>query len=624
MHQLTQQLNRWRGRERLYRFTWGFARWGAIVLGVLAVCCFADWFIDRRTDTPFALRVLMTAGQGVLAAVLGWYLLFKLKVPHIDTLAGQAEEAIPEFGHRLVTALQLNRPGANTSGMSPQLISAVTTEAETLSARHNLASLADASRIEKAAVVFIPVLLVAAAFVILRPTLSTVLLKRQALMNVEIPRSVALENKTAELHPAGDTVRLKFQVRGDFTEESEGRVTIKPEGMPVETYPLKFDSKIDADSAIFTAEVPPSSTPFTFKARLHDGRTRSDSKVSFAPRPVVKEVSAWLLLPAYVDPEGKKRYERHQPQAEVTTLPDCGLRVDAEFSKPVANATVVLFSRPEGKAETELLRVPMTLGDARTSASVVLPALSKAVVAYRVTATDDNGFAVANPPRRGIASSNYQSPVVKLLPEVLKDPKEPGPLEDFAVDGMPLALGGQVQIGYNARSPLGVRKVFIWYRVNPVDREKDPWTPLPMNTTVADAEKLGRFMPELGVFENSGPFGQVEFYSLPSSDPEEPAGLEAGGRYNFQTSALTKRLPNGELAKLDVGDQVEFVVAAFDRSPSIAPGESTSRIKAVVTGAQLDDWLAQLVQSRGRLEELFAKQRRVFQGEKDKKPGPPK
>ncbi|MGL4423864.1 MAG: hypothetical protein ACRCZF_24630, partial [Gemmataceae bacterium] len=169
--------------------------------------------------------------------------------------------------------------------------------------------------------------------------------------------------------------------------------------------------------------------------------------------------------------------------------------------------------------------------------------------------------------------------------------------------------GGQVQIGYSARSPLGLARAIIQYRVNDGD-----WTALPLARTVADESKLGRFIPELGVFESSGPFGQVEFYPVPAADPEsEPNGLEAGGRYNFQTAALTKKL-KGTVAKLEVGDRVEFYVEVFDRKPTPgrSGGKSESRFKVVVTQSQLEEWTRQKDQSRERLKQLEERQRGIF------------
>jgi hypothetical protein len=608
MKQLVRQLRRWQGRERRYRFAWGFARWAAVVVVGLTACCLIDWTIDLYRDTPFALRVLLTLTQAVGYAVAAYLLVWRLGVPRLDDLAGRAEAAVPAFGHRLVTALQLNRPAAKTAGMSPLLIAEVTREAGELSARHDLAGLAERWRLGRAAALLLPLAVLAGGFVAWKPALTSALLARQCLLDADIPRSVALANETPELWPSGDEVTVRFRVTGAYREDSVGTVRVTPDGQPAESYPLAFDARADDGSAAFVAKLPAASVPFSFRARLRDGRTRADGHVRFEPRPVVTTVEAWLRLPAYVDPDGKRRYERLQPEGEVTALPGCGLRVQAAASKPLAKAEVVLLAR-EPAGEREAARVPMTLSADRLAAAAVFDIPPKAV-AYRVEVADDNGFANRTPPRRGITAAPDDPPRVALLAEVLKDPKEPGPLDDYEVTGMPLVLGGQVQVAYTARSPLGLSRAFVIYRVNEGD-----WTPLPLKDTVADPAVVGRFLPELGVFENSGPFGQVEFYRLPAADPDrDPPGLEAGGRYNFQTAALTKRLPDGNEAKLEIGDRVEFYVAVYDRNPDPArpAGKSESRIKAVVSQAALEDWNRQRDQSRERLRLIEERQQGVF------------
>jgi hypothetical protein len=135
-----------------------------------------------------------------------------------------------------------------------------------------------------------------------------------------------------------------------------------------------------------------------------------------------------------------------------------------------------------------------------------------------------------------------------------------------------------------------------------------------LKQVTADPAAVGRFVPELGLFEKSGFNSSVEFYPIPAADPAtEPDGLEAGGRYNFQTAALTKATPAGPV-KLEVGDRVEFYVEAFDRNPAPGrpPGRSESRIKTVVTRAQLQAWLDQHDQSREKLRQIEERQRGVF------------
>ncbi len=167
MEGLIRQLRRWQAREWLFRLAWGAARWATVVVVAITLACLVDWFIDRYQDTPFAVRVLLTLGQLALFAAAACLLLYRLRVPALDSLAGRAEDALPTFGHRLVTALQLNRPGAKTEGMSKQLIEVVTAEAGALSTRHDLKQFADTTRIANAAYLLIPLVFLTVGFVAL-------------------------------------------------------------------------------------------------------------------------------------------------------------------------------------------------------------------------------------------------------------------------------------------------------------------------------------------------------------------------------------------------------------------------------------------------------------------------
>ncbi len=610
MRTLVGQLQSWRRREWLYGAAWGFARWLAVVFVGVFAACLVDWLIDRTMDTPFFVRLLMAFGQVVAYSLAAYALIYRLRTPSIVALATRAERKIPAFGHRLVTALQLNRPGAKTKGMSPELIREVTREAEQMSARRNLASLAKPDRLLWAMVVVVPLMLFALLALLAAPQLVMALLKRQLLLSAEIPRKFQLANETKPLWPSGDEVEIRIAVDGPVTDDTAGYIVVKPEGQPSERFPLTLVEKTES-AGIFTAKLPPSTAPFKFRAWVGDGRLKGYENVSFEPRPVVKEIEAWVQLPLYVDPLKKSRFERSQSQGEVLAPADSAVRVEIALSKPVANATLVLTNRDESGREADFRRIDMTLSEARTSASCAFE-LPPRPSGYRIEVVDDNGFANTNPPRRGITIAPDEPPRVNLLNEVLKDPREEGPLDDFEVNGMPLATGGQVQIGYSSRSPLGIARAQIAYRVN-----DGAWLQLPLRQVVVDPTKppVGRFMPDLGVFEQSGAFGQVEFYPLPAVDANaEPPGLEAGGRYNFQTAAITKIAESGAVAKLEVGDRVEFYVEVYDRNPAKnrPPGRSESRLKTVVTQGQLQAWLDQRDQSRERLRQIEERQRGVF------------
>src|SRR4051794_39288577 len=112
MNRVHQQLRTWWLMEAAVRLAWGVSRWLAAGLTVLALACLTDWIYDRYAETPLWLRMLMLVTQTALATALAFVFILRpmRRVPTYDDLATRAERAIPEFDHRLVTALQLNRP----------------------------------------------------------------------------------------------------------------------------------------------------------------------------------------------------------------------------------------------------------------------------------------------------------------------------------------------------------------------------------------------------------------------------------------------------------------------------------------------------------------------------------
>ena len=625
MNSLIHQLRAWRLREQLVRLAWGGSRWFAVVAIVLGFACLADWLLDRRAEVPFLLRFLLTASQVALAAVLGYFLLYRpwSRTPPIDELAFQAEKAIPEFDHRLVTALQLNRPRAKTAGMSKALIAEVTREAGEMAAHHNLTKLIDYTPTLWAVGLALPVLLLWGGFAAANSNLAVVLLKRQMLLNVDIPRSVQLENKTPEIWPSGSEVEIRYRVTGEWTETMTGRAFVTPEGQPADDYPLAFERDNKDGSATFLAKLPPSSTPFTFKARLSDGRTRGEpGRVTFEPPPQVKQIEAWQLLPEYLGGreivhEGKKGripYERVQPNGEiVNALPLSAIRVEAKFNKAVKEAVLIPIDRGEGNKEVDRARIPADdLAADGMTAEWNFPASPKSI-GYRIELLDHRDFRSPSPARRGIRMLPDEPPAVEFKKESNRNP-DPNEFDgkgdpriyewDFPVAHRPGIPGegdtGPIQVTYSARSELGVGRVNIAYRVIPRGEQAENvhprddiggkfYTRLPLSKTSADVAKVGKWVPDLGLFEKtfagigrSDPrrrTTQIEFYPVPSPDPDTlPGELEGGGRYNFQTGGLRKKGIDGTESKLEVGDTVELYMEVFDKYSTFLEGKKLAGV----------------------------------------------
>lgn len=627
MNSVLRQLNQWRFRERAITFAWGAARWVAIVAMVLIVACALDWTIDRYSGsagwrkalrstrvlapsnpldvghTPFGVRFLMTAGQLALAGFLGYYFVVRplRQTPLVDDLALRAEKAHPEFDHRLVTAIQLNRPAADTRGMSALLISEVTREASEMASKHNFLSLIDYRRLRLALVVILPALIAWGAFAAINSPLAAILVKRQALLKVEIPRDIKLENRTPEVYPTGAEVTVRYAVSGSYSPDAVGTLVVVPEGQPAEFYELTNEKNADGSATEFySVKLPPSSLDFSFQARLESGRTEHPSAVRFeAPPQLAKDdpnhppLTAEQVLPAYLgtQADGQPYFRRNDGWTRgevIDALPRSTAVVEALFNKPVATARLIPIVRV-GLLERDLPPIaPAEMGKDKQSASFVVPTAPR-MIGYRLELKDAYGFANPTPIRRNVRMWEDRPPVVEFKPESLRNPNPEafdgqGNPKDYEFD-MALAPDGLVMVVYNARSEVGIRSANIRFRVIPKGVQFDLYPeeykaiqhpredpnllvfdrlPLTRFTPPKKAD-LGPFVPDLGLFTYSYTRTvelfdlsflvdvvprinrnrvNVQFYPFPSRNPrEDPGDLEAGGRYNFEISGLEKKLP---------------------------------------------------------------------------------
>jgi hypothetical protein len=611
-----------KGRERLFHVAWGLVRWLALALALVAVCTLIDFRVDKFRETPITLRVILTLLQFGVLAVAGWFWLIRpwFRGPSIIRLARRVEARIPEFDHRLVTSIQLTRGKDNTFGMSPELIETVARESEGISRKHRFSRFADTRRLKWAGtLVSVPMLLLAAMLLLYGPTLFKILLQRQLLAAAEIPRNNQLENITPGLWPAGDEVTVEYIVSGKVREDATGKLRVYPEGLPTDEYKLEFSRRLDDDRTVFAARVPHSSVNFTHRAWVGDGRTKRASEVKFEPRPVVTKTDAWVRLPKFLGarPDGEP-YETYQSQGEITGLSNSAARVRILVQKPISEAKLTLIARTsDGTGEYSKLGVPMFVGEGVVipSGETVYPAevsfdLAPDLIAYQVEVKDKNGFANATPPRRGIQIAPDDPPVVRLLPERYTE-LGAKPSDEDIIEGLPIPIGGQIPIAYTCRSPQGVGKAQLRYRIN----ERGPWVMLPLKIVDAE-EKWGEFDPTRGTFAKAEYGLQTEFYLIPSADRDTtPDYLSGGGRFDFQTAELTKITDEGKLAKLEIGDRVEFYVEVFDRNPAPGrpPGRSEARIKEILSASEVLQRLDQTRQAEGKIRDLEKKQRDVFQ-----------
>ncbi len=609
-------LSRLRWQERRLRLTWGATRWLAVTLTLLAIACLTDWLIDRRQDTPWSLRRAMLAVQVLASAAAALFFLLRpmLRRMSDSQVALWVEDKLPRLGHRLISAVQLNRPGARTQGMSPVLIAAVTHEAGEQAALIDPVPILDRRRLRWSAWLTIPLILASALLLTCWPDTILALLQRQLLADRDIPRSLYLQSSTREVWPSGEEVVVSFTATGEsLNTDGAGEARIDPDDRPGENYPLVFQSMTSSGQATFVARVPSAPGDFAYRAWLEDGRTHGLSRVHFVPRPAIVEHHAWVLLPSHwgLRPDGTP-YERYQPRGEIAGVPNSKARVAVKMQKPVKEATLQLLGSiaPSFAAEIISRRINLTLSENGQEAEVTFD-LRPAEVAYRIVVRDAYDFENADPPRRTIRILPEEPPHVILLPEQFPSPGGQGSIEDAEVEGMPVPLGGPIRIAYACMAHQGLGRAQLRYRIN-----EGKWLTHILKE-VPSSEKTGPFEPRQGAFARSGPRDQVEFHAVPSPNRQiTPGRTEGGGRLDFQTRGIPG---------LKVGDRIEFYVEVFDRNPESArnPGRSETRQKIIVTTADLLAWIDQMLRQEERIRQLEARQRGIFgQGDSEVDDGP--
>jgi hypothetical protein len=607
---LQRQLNRLRRRERLLRLTWAVARWVAVCGVVLAAACLIDFLVDLYRDTPRWLRVGLLGAQMALW-LLGCVFILRWTARRLsDTQVSLwIEEKMPRLGHRLISAVQLNRPGAATEGMSPEMIAAVTRQAEEQAAVADFARVADARRLKWAGQLLAPLVLIALLLLALWPDTLRALLARQFLDNRPIPRSLAIESARAhQVWPAGEEGALRFRVRGAFAEHLRGEVRIDTKDGDSERHELIFEARDDAGTATFLARVPPSSRDFTYRAWLKDGRTHEPADVHFEPRPLVRRQQAWVQLPSHIGLKANGQpYEEPQKGADILyRLPGSTARVAIETQKPIVKATVEVLGPPHALAvvkagartETVHRSVDLVVQEGGLTAEGTFAFQLQTETAYRIVVRDEFGLENSDKPRRGIRTGPVDPPEVALLPETLarKDAEEL--TEEDEIEGIPILLGQRVPLAYECRAVYGLSHANLRYRVIPrtasredeSEPDQDDFQPLPLGT-------------------RRGAPGR-EFFTKPSEDPDTLGGIEGGGRYNFDSAGI----PDGKggLLKLQEGDRIQFYVEVFGRAdPDGAPGRSAIREKEVVNEKDFWAWLERKEDHKERIRQLEERQHAV-------------
>lgn len=597
-------------RERLVRLAWGAARLVAAVGVLLLVAGLTDWVYDRFADTPWWLRYGLAGLQVVVAAGLLFWLVVRplfQSLPY-SYLAAWVEKTFPQLRGRVRSAVELNAAGADTAGMSQELIAETTRQAVEQMKQVPLGEAIDGRRWAWSAEVVAPVALTIGVLWLIAPATCAALFQRQLLAEVEIPRGVQLAATGRSIWPTGDEIQLQFRATGPGAEFARGgTVVIQGEGLPREVFALE-PVATGGEGQVFQATIPSPGASFQAWAWVSDGRTKSPTDVTLEPRPDLVASQAWLVLPAYVGtrPDGGV-YEELQERGDIVGFRGCTARIDVTANKPLGKAVLeILGPEADSPGERVVRALPMDPADqdgVRWSRGFDL---QPGETAYRIQMADRHGYENRKIPRRSITLLPDEPPVVTLLPDRFPGDEQKTFLEDSEVDGLPVLFGRAIRIGYRARTNLALAKAVLRYRIlKPGSEgrvESIPWTPLPLVEVLPTAE-AGPFDLALGVWEYNK-VDETPFTAIPSPEPKYFRGRkEGGGRFDFKTK---------ELPELKVGDRIEYYVEVHDTRPDGKAGTSEVRVKEVVDTLGLTVWMRAKLDEFKRLQQIEARQSGLF------------
>ena len=600
-------LGRLRWRERLLGVSWTGARALCVLFVLLVAACVLDWFIDRRRETPYPLRVGLLAVQAIVA--IGFVLALLRSIfrrAGDDELTLFVEEKIPDLNHRLISAVQFDRPGAKIEGMSPALIRAVTEQADKRAATISASEVLSSSRLKYAFLVAVPVALVAAAIYLVAPTTSATLVARAFLRDRDIPRSLLLDPSNHHW-ASGEEGTLEVRVVGNVSSEDAGETLLRFDDGTSLRLALVHD-RSDDQGTVFVTKVPAGDVPFRYRAWLKDSRIKTPGEVTYSPRPVVESIVAWVDLP--VERLGKQA--NGSPFTELQRGGDVAYRLEGSRVRlgltaqvPIAEARV----RIERKGKKPR-KVDIPLAEANTKVEVVFPLLP-GDTGYAIFVRSDNGFDSREPARRTIRRLPLEPPVVALVPETFWKEGDAGSPEDREVEGIPILLGERCRLEYKGSDRYGLSHARLRFRVVPKTKEGE-------DAATLDPES---FQPlPLGPGRNPkppiSPKAREEFATLPAPYLDAMPDSEGQGRYDFSSVGI----PDGKggLVKLVEGDRIQFYVEMFGKAdPDGKPGRSAIREKEILGLSGYLGWLKKKDDLAERTRLLEAQQRVARPGESD-------
>lgn len=291
---LANKLSSVRSRHSATSLGSGVALAVTVLVCALALGMLLDWWLDL----PRAVRAAFLAiDLSLLVLILVTKVVLPIaSAPADDEVALRVEDAHPQFGSRLIAAIQLGRPNAVPAGASAAFVRATIAQAESIARGIDFANVIPTDRTIKLSIAAaLAVVLGLTAFALgRRDNVSSDLLARAFLSNTPVPRKTRIDVLSGDFKIGrGETAELRAQARGVIP--ADGVVEIK------------FDSgrqqspRIEAapgEAATFALKLENVQDSFKYRVKLGDNTSEWRRADVLIP-PVVTRLECQQVYPEY-------------------------------------------------------------------------------------------------------------------------------------------------------------------------------------------------------------------------------------------------------------------------------------------------------------------------------------
>ena len=498
----------------------------AMLIGGLTLALAAGMLLDWWLDFPWAVRFLCFLGYLAAAGHIIWHHILTpcLRRPDDDATALLVQRGMPQFGSRLIAALQLTRPGALQAGEAPALVRALVAETERIAEPIDFCQVISTRELRRLAGWAVVIVGIAAVLFFRGEEVSRDLLRRAFLSReVEVPRKTRIATTSGDLRLArGDNASLFALAKGAVP--NQGKLVLKFASGRTQEF-LLDGSKTNAAHFALTLENAQDSFDYTF----HIGDGKRSARVEVVDRPTVARIEATQVYPEYTGLGTVRR-----SLGDLTLLVGSKLNVTIQANKEIARGAVRLSSSTNSSPQDIPLKAAGMGGKEFT---VTLPIASEALTGFAILLEDKYGFRSKDDALYRLDVLPDRAPVVRIT--------YPERKEEL------ITQKATVLVGFEAVDDFGIAQLSLRYTV---DGGEEKAVQLVLEGP-AQRSLRRRYEWKVGALNPRPPEGSMLEYWIEARDNNNVTGPGIGTSEHFSAKVVSDAEKRADLLNR-VGDSI--------------------------------------------------------------------